>query len=235
LPEPGLKALKGARIAVITDSADFPVDRDISQACGNVASALADAGAKVTLDPPLPLPERQYYELYLGLLRGATSVRRNPAQLAQLAQKPVARDLNDNGYEALMLRGLTQSHRQWLEYANQRQDLRERWETFFGQHDALIAPVSPTTAFPHMQDTPKEVQTLSVNGVARPNADTYFWLGLASVPYLPSTTFPAGLSMTGLPIGLQIIGPEFADLACIALAHQLETLIGGFKPPPSYR
>jgi Asp-tRNA(Asn)/Glu-tRNA(Gln) amidotransferase A subunit family amidase len=41
--------------------------------------------------------------------------------------------------------------------------------------------------------------------------------------------------VTGLPIGLQIIGPEFADLACIALAHQLETLLGGFKPPPSYR
>ena len=134
-----------------------------------------------------------------------------------------------------MLRGLTQSHRQWLSSVNQRQALRERWEAFFEKHDALIAPVSATTAFPHMQDSPKESQTLMVNGSARPNADTYFWLGLASVPYLPSTTFPAGLSAEGLPIGLQIIGPEFADLACIALAEQLEALHFRFVPPTAYR
>jgi Asp-tRNA(Asn)/Glu-tRNA(Gln) amidotransferase A subunit family amidase len=36
----------------------------------------------------------------------------------------------------------------------------------------------------------------------------------------------------GLPIGLQIIGPELADRTTIWLASQLAKLIGGYVPPP---
>ena len=98
----------------------------------------------------------------------------------------------------------------------------------------LIAPVSPTPAYAHMRDVPKAEQCLMVDGVARPNADTYFWIGLAAVAYLPATTIPAGLSADGLPIGLQIIGPDYADLRCIALARQLEAAHRPFVAPPGY-
>jgi amidase len=64
-------------------------------------------------------------------------------------------------------------------------------------------------------------------------ADTYFWIGIAAAAYLPSTTIPAGRSKEGLPVGLQIIGPEHADLSCIALARQLENAHRGFEPPPA--
>jgi amidase len=133
-----------------------------------------------------------------------------------------------------MLRGLTQSHREWLERNAERQRVRDAWELFFADCDALIAPVSPTPAFPLMHDVPKPQQQLLVDGVMRPNADTYFWIGLASVAYLPATTIPAGRSGAGLPIGLQIIGPEFSDLRCIALARLLESAHRGFTPPPAY-
>ena len=63
-------------------------------------------------------------------------------------------------------------------------------------------------------------------------ADTYFWIGLASGANLPATTIPAGQSAAGLPIGLQLIGPEYADLRCIALARVLEAAHRGFVPPP---
>ena len=226
--------LAGTRVAVITDDARFPVDQEISRAALDVAACLKAGGAQVSIDAPLPLESREAYALYIALLRGATSGRRTPADIEALAEKAARLTQGDESYEALMLRGLTQSHHAWLASTQQRARVQALWEHFFRDYDALICPVSATPAFPHMQHTPKEAQLLDVNGERRPNSDTYFWLGLASVPYLPATTFPAGLSRAGLPIGLQIIGPEYSDLACIALAQYLETAHRGFRAPPGF-
>jgi amidase len=236
LPEPGAdrKSLAGTRIAVISDDAHFPVDREVSRAASNVAACLQANGAIVTLDPRLPVESHEAYALYIALLRGATTGRRTQGEIETLARRAAGLDPTDAGYEALMLRGLTQTHHQWLASNHQRARLRELWESFFHHYDALICPVSATPAFHHMESTPKEAQFLNVNGKPRPNSDTYFWLGLASVAYLPATTFPAGQSTGGLPIGLQIIGPEYGDLGCIDLAKHLETALGGFHPPPDY-
>jgi amidase len=73
-----------------------------------------------------------------------------------------------------------------------------------------------------------------VDGAERPISDTYYWIGLASLSYLPATVVPAGLSVEGLPIGVQIIGPEFADRRCLVLARLLEQAHRGFVPPPGY-
>ena len=234
LAQPGWTDVRNLRVAIMTGDADFPVDGDTRRVCLAVADALRGAGARVTLDPPLPLASRAYYELYIALLRAATSIRRSHAELAALGAALATRTSADRDYETLMIRGLTQSHRDWLDHASARASLRERWEQFFGEQDLLIAPVSPTPAFPSMPDIPKQIQTLVVDGGLRPNADTYFWLGIATAAYLPATTFPGGHSSSGLPIGLQIIGPEHADLSCIALAGQLARIGHGFRPPPGF-
>lgn len=234
LPEANRARLGDYRVAVKTGDAEFPVDSDTRRTALEVADVLRRAGASVTLDPPLPISSRDYYELHIALARASTAFRKTPAEVAALLPAAAALDPEDRGYEALMLRGLTQSHRDWLERNVERQRLRDGWEVFFQQYDALIAPVSPTPAFPHMHEVAKPEQQLRVDGVLRPNADTYFWIGLAAMAYLPATTIPAGLSADGLPIGLQIIGPDYSDLRCIALARHLETAHRGFLPPPDY-
>ncbi|MBC7779695.1 MAG: amidase [Proteobacteria bacterium] len=242
LPEPDLPPLDECRIAVITGHADFPVDADTTRAALDVAARFSEHGAHVTLDPPLPIPGHAYIELFLALARGSTSFRRDRTSIASLAPAAAALDPDDRGVEALMLRSLTQSHRDWLERNAERQRLREAWEAFFQRHHALIAPVSPTPAFPHMHALPKSLHRLDVDGTSRPASDTYFWIGLASAANLPATAIPAGRSTrgpgqscpAGLPIGLQVIGPEYADLRCIALARVLETIHRRFDPPPGY-
>jgi amidase len=234
LPPSRKTALRDFRVAVITDDPEFPVDSDTRQAALDVAEVLRKAGGQVTLDARLPIPSRDYYELYIGLLRASTSYRRPTAEIAALQPAAEAMRPDDRGYEALMLRGLTQTHREWHDRNVQRSRLRARWEEFFAEYDAVITPVSPTPAFPHIRDVPKAEQKLMVDGQARPNADTYFWIGIAAAAYLPVTTIPAGQSKSGLPIGLQIIGPEYGDLTCIALARQLETAHRGFRAPPGF-
>jgi amidase len=55
--------------------------------------------------------------------------------------------------------------------------------------------------------------------------------GVASLPDLPATAVPVQRSETGLPIGVQIVGPHLEDRATIAFAQLVEREFGGFVPP----
>ena len=59
-------------------------------------------------------------------------------------------------------------------------------------------------------------------------------VALAILSYLPATAAPIGLTEEGLPVGLQIIGPEDEDPTTIEFARLLAAEIGGFVPPPAY-
>ena len=58
--------------------------------------------------------------------------------------------------------------------------------------------------------------------------------GLAGVSSLPATIIPTGPDAQGLPIGVQIIGPEYGDLATIEVAQILEQRGFSFRSPPGY-
>jgi amidase len=99
--------------------------------------------------------------------------------------------------------------------------------------DFLITPVMPTTAFSH-DHGPEAARTIAIDAVLHPYFSQTFWAGLAGVAFLPATVFPAGLAPDGLPVGLQIIGPAYADLRTIGLARRLEAMGFGFTPPRAY-
>ena len=56
----------------------------------------------------------------------------------------------------------------------------------------------------------------------------------ATLTGCPATTAPAGLSKSGLPVGLQIVGPYLEDATPIKFAELLAREIGGFQAPPGY-
>ena len=97
----------------------------------------------------------------------------------------------------------------------------------------MIAPVTPTAAFP--QDQRKfSARTIRVDNLEMPYFQQVFWAGLSGVALLPSTVVPTGLDDQGLPIGIQIIGPEYGDLITIGVARLLEADGFRFTPPPAY-
>ena len=59
--------------------------------------------------------------------------------------------------------------------------------------------------------------------------------GFAGVAFLPATAVPAGRTPSGLPVGLQIVGPYLEDRTTLALARVVAEATGGFEPPPRYR
>ena len=102
-------------------------------------------------------------------------------------------------------------------------------------------PIYPVAAIPHDQRAGKPLypgtsdepywrpgpRKIMVDEVEIPYHEALFWSGLATVSYLPATAFPAGRGKeTGMPIGLQIVGPEGGDYLTIRLAQLLEEEAG---------
>ena len=78
-----------------------------------------------------------------------------------------------------------------------------------------------------------DARRITVNGEVREYWDQLFWAGLTCVAFLPATVAPA--ASTGLPIGVQIVGPEGGDYTTIELARQLATPYRGIPPPARLR
>ena len=99
-----------------------------------------------------------------------------------------------------------------------------RWETFFEQYDVLLAPSMPVPAF---CDRRHRARRRSTGRPSIPFFDDWCALALpANLTGQPATAVPTGLSADGLPVGLQVMGPRWADLRTLAVAARLESLTG---------
>jgi len=108
------------------------------------------------------------------------------------------------------------------------------WAELFESYDVLLAPVSPTVAFPHDHKGTIATRTLEINGQQKSMLNNMTWAYMAVVSGLPATVAPVGLSESGFPVGIQIIGARFEDRTTIAFARGLSELVGGFVAPPRY-
>jgi amidase len=106
-------------------------------------------------------------------------------------------------------------HRDWLAMNEQRHRMRLAWAAFFREYDLLLCPAASSAAFPHDHAVERHERTITVNGKRVSTTDQLFWAGYSCVSYLPSTVAPIGLTKSGLPVGVQIIGPQYGDRTCI--------------------
>ena len=234
LPAPRQKKLRDFKVAVMLTDPVSEVDAEVQARVQAVADFLGKQKAKVsdTARPAIDTAEAQ--RLYIFLLRAATAGRQTPEQFARNAE--VARGLrpDDESYYARMTRANVASHRDWLSANEARHQMRWRWAEFFRDYDLLLCPAAASVAFPHDQEGERHERTIPVNGRRVPTTDQLFWAGYPGMAFLPSTVAPAGFSRAGLPIGVQIVGPQYGDRTCIELARLLEREFQGFVPPPGY-
>ena len=90
--------------------------------------------------------------------------------------------------------------------------IRGDFERAFENVDAVLAPTTPTTAF--------EIASIYGDSVSMQYAD------LLTVPAnhagIPAISVPTGLDSSGLPIGMQLMGPDFSESKLLQMAHSLE-------------
>ena len=220
--DPG--GLQGARLAVLDELlGDSGAERPVSEVIEAGAEAMAAAGAEIVdvgetdlgsfLEDAsvIGLEFRRDFDAYLAETPGAP-VR----TLAELVELGFYHEIIDGGLRtSLEVESLdTDDYRDRLA---RRDAARAAVEALLDEHD-LTALIYPTIR-----------QTARPVGLAQPGSNC----ALSAISGLPAVTVPAGYAADGMPVGLEMIGREFAESDLIGLAYAFERATGHRRPPDS--
>ena len=237
VPPARRQSLADFRVAVMPPIDWVPVDGEFVAALDALASRLAKAGCQVKVTQPDVLGDhRKSYALYLTLLT-AVLFARVPVE-DRKKRLEVLRTRRDEWMDARCL-GLESGPPDYIVWHAQRELMRASWRQFFREWDVLLAPVWLGPAYPH-QDFPWPItpeflrRTMEIDGRTVLQELGLFYPALSTLPGQPATAFPVGLTRSGLPIGLQAIGPYLEDRTPIRFAELCAREWGGFARPPGY-
>nr|WP_281501159.1 amidase family protein [Erythrobacter sp. F6033] len=199
------KRLRDCRILAITEFPDSPVDVSVLEPTNTALKRLERGGLKIDhaskLVPDLARQQEDYLRmLNICMARGAPSPDGKQASAAD-----------------------------WFDLLDAQAANEFLWAQLFETYDFVLAPPAPVLAIPHLDGSVFN-STIRVNGEDMPAGAGLTWAGLASFPNLPSTVLPIGHGTyegAKLPCGMQVIGPRWSDLDCIAAADTLATILHG--------
>lgn len=234
LPAARHERLRDFRVLVLETHPLLPISQETAGALQAVVDRLARAGCELASHSPL-LPDLNLIaQTFTPLFMSTLGADMEPDVYRQLEQ--VARGLpaGERGPDAMELRGLVLSHRDWLAAHRVRIRLMHEWRQLFQRWDLVVTPVLPTRAFAH-DHTDMRTRRIEMDGQAFRYNQQAAWMALPTLAGLPATAMPIGRgAASGLPIGVQAIGPFLEDLTPIRFAELCEREFGGFEAPPGY-
>lgn len=208
--------LAGLRLAYAPEPGGVAPDPAMRAAIEAAIATLRRAGASITEIGPVFAPLRPRFEAFW-----------HASFAARLRQIPESRwDDLDPGYRRVAEQGLSVPLDAVLAGQAERARLHREIAAVFEGYDLLLAPATPHAAPP--VDTAYHSQ-----GYDR-------WTD--GVPYTlpcnltghPAASVPCGLTESGLPAGLQVIGPAYAERAILEACAAMEATFG-FPEAPEIR
>jgi len=103
----------------------------------------------------------------------------------------------------------------YLKALRARRRIRADFERALAGVDALIGPTSPVPAFPLGERVSDPLAMYAVDA----------FTVATNLAGLPAVSVPAGATPAGLPVGVQLTGPAFADARLLGLAAALEAAL----------
>ena len=202
--------MRGWRVAWYANDDVVPVPEETRCAVEKAARALADAG--LVAEECRPPGVERGFDLWLKLFSRASVV--------QLRQVYAGREDEGGSFVSWRLATaddtppptLDEYIANWMERDRLREELLRWMETT----PIIVAPVGATPAYPH--DTLK----ITIGGSTVGTFRAFSYAQAFNVFDLPVVTVPAGRSSEGLPIGVQVVGPPFAEEMVLAAAEIIE-------------
>lgn len=201
------------RVAVSTDPGGGGTHSSVAAGVERAAGVLADAGWQVVEAEPPQLNEaaRLWPEINYGNptdIEAMTALLSPDARLA-LQQWAIAAGVLPDGNT-------------FVDALQRRSSIIGRWASFFQQHGLWLTATSTELPFEVGADLG------SIERVQRILHGHRVIMATNSLG-LPSAVVPVGLS-EGLPQSVQIIGPRFAEMACLSAAELIEGTVGTLTP-----
>jgi amidase len=221
---PLARDFKGTRIGWVGDFGGLPFEAGVLDLCEAALKAFEALGCIV--EPAMPdYPLEPVWQSWCKIRAWQIAAMLNgpyadPARRALM--KPELQWEIENGIKASAL--------EIVDANVVRTDCYHAVRKFFEKFDFMIAPAGQVFPFDAATHWPKEVGGVSM--------DTYHrWMEVMipiSMSGCPSLSAPAGFNQRGLPMGIQIVGPNHAELACMQLAHAYEQATNWVtRRPPS--
>ena len=208
-----LLRLKKYPLIVSEDLGFAPLDKDVRHAFRAVVKKLTSAGAKITED-------------HHGL---SSSVKTWAITASYDALEHANENAYDHAYMGEVARGFMefggQFSRQEFDRAQEnRNTIRTAYDELFKRcrSGILITPTLGCEAFPHGSIHPHKIGETPIE---MPWLDWATFLYDANLAGLPACAIPMGLGDEGLPLSLQIMGPEGSDDEVLRVAEAIEALI----------
>jgi aspartyl-tRNA(Asn)/glutamyl-tRNA(Gln) amidotransferase subunit A len=198
--------VKGLRIAYSADLGYAKVDKEVAAIVKEAVKTFAHLGAFVEAKDPGfedcgPLFAAHWFP-------GAASVVRNT--------HPRKRALMDKGLLEVAREGEKYTMAQYFAAMQQRGALGLHMNRFHETWDLLVTPTLPLPAFAAGKET---------SNVLREKRWTD-WTPFSypfNLTQQPAATIPCGLTKKGLPVGLHIVGPRYADALVLRAARAFES------------
>jgi amidase len=198
---------KGLRIAYVSDIAGFGVEDEINTICRAAAMRLACDGAQVD---EIKLDLAEGLAAY-KTLRGEWMVGQQIERLDFIDQ--FGANLSGNVKAGLALSVLDTAKAELV-----REHMWSRFRDFFVDYDFLITPCSPVAPFNVDEKFPTEINGRKL--------DNYIdWIApcfLITLVGFPAGSAPAGLTTSGLPVGIQIVGKRFDEPRILGLCKLVQ-------------
>ncbi|TFZ05919.1 amidase [Ramlibacter henchirensis] len=231
-----IASLEGLRVGLWIDEPDLAVDPAVQTVIRHFGGTLVQAGAQLR-PVRLPVQPQRVLDTFRVLL-GAIMAMDLPPRMQRRVRRMrspagLALKLGMGGAAARMIRAYTATHAEWLAADEARAGMRHQVERMFEKVDVVIAPVAPVVAFEHDKRPLNRRQLRCSDGSLLSYDAMSHWIALASACHLPVTTVPAGRDASGMPVGVQVIGPRGADHRTLAVARAIEECLGGFEAPPT--
>jgi amidase len=218
-PLPGVRAddgLTGLRVAWSPDLGGLPVDPETAAVTATAPAAFERLGARV-----------ERVELDLSDAEDAFRIYR--AWYYALSYSGLPDEALGDNVRWNVQRGKEVTGADLARAERLRSGLFLRMRRFWAEYDVLIAPVSQVPPFPIEQPYVKSV-------AGEPMPDYLAWMRSAywiSVLHAPAASVPCGFTPGGLPVGVQIVGPPYADARVLRVAEAFERATGhGSRRPP---